>query len=70
MWRVRVDGACIGSGSCVGVAPGHFALGSDNRSRPLSDEIEPDEAILDAVASCPVEAITIEDADTGEPVEP
>ncbi|MCW2642412.1 MAG: hypothetical protein JWP76_4718 [Dactylosporangium sp.] len=70
MWRVRVDGGCIGSGSCAGVAPGHFALGADNRSHPLAPEVAPHEAVLDAVASCPVEAITVVDAATGEVVEP
>jgi ferredoxin len=69
MWRVAVDHTCIGSGSCVGISPAHFALGEDNRSHPLRAEIEPDEAVLDAVASCPVEAITVVDLDTGEIVE-
>jgi ferredoxin len=70
MWRVRVDGGCIGSGSCAGVAPAHFALGDDNRSHPLASEVAPDEAVLDAAASCPVEAIRIVDAESGEIVEP
>jgi ferredoxin len=70
MWRVRVSSACIGSGSCVGIAPRRFELGDDNRSHPLGDEIEPDDAVLDAVASCPMEAITVFDVETGETVEP
>jgi ferredoxin len=70
MWRVRVNSDCIGSGSCVGIAPNRFELGDDNRSHPLDDEIEPDDAVLDAVASCPMEAITVFDADSGETVEP
>ncbi|HEV7897556.1 MAG TPA: ferredoxin [Planosporangium sp.] len=69
MWRVGVDGSCIGSGSCAGIAPAHFALGDDNRSHPLAPEIAPDEAVLDAAASCPVEAIMIVDAESGEAVE-
>ena len=70
MWRVHVDSACIGSGSCVGIAPAHFELGDDARSHPLVAETEPDETVLDAVASCPVEAIMIVDTETGEAVEP
>jgi ferredoxin len=70
MWRVTVDDACIGSGSCVGIAPGHFALGEDNRSHPVAAEIAPDEVVLDAAVSCPVEAILITDADTGAVVDP
>jgi ferredoxin len=70
MWRVTVDDTCIGSGSCVGISPAHFALGEDNRSHPLCTQIEPDDAVLDAVASCPVEAIRVMALDTGEIVEP
>ncbi len=70
MWVVRVSDACIGSSGCVGLAADHFALGPDNRSRPVQAVIEPDETVLDAVASCPMEAISVVDADTGDPVEP
>jgi ferredoxin len=70
MWRVHVNSDCIGSGSCIGIAPKRFDLGDDNRSHPIDEEIEPDDAVLDAVASCPMEAITVVDVATGEPVEP
>jgi ferredoxin len=70
MWRVRVSDACIGSGSCVGITPGRFALGPGNRSQPVAERVTPDDTILDAVASCPMEAITVEDADTGNVIEP
>jgi ferredoxin len=70
MWRVRVEGSCIGSGSCAGVAPGHFALGADNRAHPLTSEFAPDAVVLDAAASCPVEAILVVEVETGEVVEP
>jgi ferredoxin len=67
---VRVRDDCIGSGSCVGIAPDRFVLGDDNRSHPLSPDIKPDGAVLDAAASCPVEAILIVDTASGETVEP
>jgi ferredoxin len=70
MWRVRVSAACIGSGSCVGIAPDRFALGADNRSHPLAELLAPGADLRDAALSCPMEAITIEDAGTGEIVEP
>jgi ferredoxin len=70
MWRLSVTDACIGSGSCVGVTPAHFLLGADNRSRPVAVEVASDEAVRDAAASCPVEAILIHDSDTGAPIEP
>jgi ferredoxin len=70
MWRVRVSTDCIGTGSCVGIAPEGFTLGADNRSHPVAELLAPSGALLDAAASCPMEAITIADADTGEIVEP
>lgn len=70
MWRVRVNQDCRGTGSCVGIAPRYFELGDDNRSHPVADVAEPDEVILDAAASCPMEAIEVEDVETGAPVEP
>lgn len=70
MWRITVNSDCIGSGVCAGTAPRHFALGPDGRSHPLASTVEPDEAVLDAAISCPMEAIAVSDADTGTPVEP
>ena len=69
-WRVEVSAACIASGSCLGVAPKHFALGDDGRSHPTSDRTDEDDSILDAAASCPMEAITVHDTATGRRVEP
>lgn len=69
-WLVTVGAECIGAGSCVGVAPGRFALGGDGRAHPARGVIEADDAVLDAVTSCPVEAIRVHDARTGEPVDP
>lgn len=68
--RVRVTGDCIGSEGCVALAPRHFALGDDHRSHPLAEEVDADQAVLDAAASCPMEAIRIVDARTGVEIEP
>ncbi len=70
MWRIRVNEDCRGTGSCVGLAPRIFALGTDGLSHPVSDVIEPDDVVLDAAASCPMEAIEVTDLDTGQRVEP
>ncbi|MGW4497942.1 ferredoxin [Micromonospora sp. NPDC004336] len=62
-WRVRVDrDRCIGSGICAGTAPGHFAL-VDGLSRPLAERVAPDEALVDAADSCPVEAVVVSEVD-------
>ncbi|GAA3837593.1 hypothetical protein GCM10022243_00110 [Saccharothrix violaceirubra] len=63
MWCVAVDGrTCIGSGMCAAVAPGHFRL-DGAVSVPKRTELEPDDVVLDAAESCPVEAILVRDAD-------
>jgi ferredoxin len=68
-WRVSVDtGRCIGSGVCVGTAPGRFRFDQAQHSSPVRALTDPDEQIRDAAASCPVEAILLTDAGTGEPV--
>jgi ferredoxin len=69
-WRLTVNDDCIASGSCLGIAPKRFALGDDDRSHPTSALIEADETVLDAVASCPMEAISVHDAETGELIDP
>jgi ferredoxin len=69
-WKLSVDkDACIGSAMCVGVAPDRFALDERQRSGPVETEIDPDELVRDAAASCPSEAISLVDAATGEPVD-
>jgi ferredoxin len=70
-WHVTVArGTCVGSAVCTGIAPGRFTLDEQQqRSRPAHALMDPDEAVLDAAASCPVEAISVVDADTGEPIE-
>jgi ferredoxin len=69
-WEVSVDkNACIGSAMCVALAPGRFLLDERQRSGPVEAEIDPDEVARDAGASCPSEAISLVDADTGQLVD-
>jgi len=46
-----------------------FVLHERQRSGPVEAEIEADELVRDAAASCPSEAISLVDADTGQPVD-
>ncbi|NUO59270.1 MAG: ferredoxin [Hamadaea sp.] len=71
MWTVRVERSqCIGSAMCVGVARDRFKLDADDRSVPVTSPIEPDERVRDAAANCPMEAIELRDATTGELIDP
>lgn len=69
-WIVEVDGACIASGMCLGIADSYLVRGEDGKTHPVTAAVDADEVLLDAAASCPVEAITVHDERTGEPIEP
>ncbi|MGK5629382.1 ferredoxin [Streptomyces sp. URMC 123] len=63
-WRVEVDRAvCIGSGMCVDSAPRGFTLDSARKSRSVASETDPDNELMEAAESCPVEAISIRTVD-------
>ena len=69
-WRVEVDAtSCFGSGSCTGIAAGHFTL-DGLVSRPTNELIDPDERVLDAAELCPATAIRVHDAATGDRLAP
>jgi ferredoxin len=69
-WRIEVDrDSCIGSGMCTGSAPAYFRL-VDGTSQPVHDEVDADEPVADAAESCPMEAIRVRDAATGDTVAP
>ncbi|WP_378731357.1 ferredoxin [Nocardia brasiliensis] len=69
-WRIEVDrSTCLGSGMCTGLAPEHFTL-IDGRSSPTAEIVTPDDLVIDAADSCPVEAILVRAADTGEIIAP
>ncbi|HEX6518953.1 MAG TPA: ferredoxin [Streptosporangiaceae bacterium] len=69
-WKISVDkNVCIGSAMCVAIAPDRFVLDERQRSGPAEAEIDPEEVVRDAAASCPAEAIHLVDADTGQPVD-
>jgi ferredoxin len=69
-WKISVDkNVCISSAMCVALATDWFVLDEQQRSGPVEAEIDPDALVRDAVASCPSEAISLVDADTGQPVD-
>jgi ferredoxin len=69
-WLVSVDReTCIGSGMCTGTAAAHFTL-VDGYSTPVAESVEADESIIDAAESCPVEAILVRAAESGQILAP
>lgn len=70
-WRVEVDRSlCIGSAQCVHHAPGGFRLDTARQSHPVAPDTDANEPVLTAAESCPVEAIMITLAGSGEAVFP
>jgi ferredoxin len=60
-WRVSVDrDACVSSGNCVALA-GELFEHTGEGARPRSEEIDPDDAVVEAAETCPMEAIRIVD---------
>lgn len=65
--RVTVDhNKCVGNAMCEQYAPHVFALNEERQSSVKDPQGDPVESVLEAAENCPVSAITVEDADTGE----
>jgi ferredoxin len=61
---------CYGFGDCVDSAPGVFELDDDEKSVVADPNAQPKEDIVMAAQDCPVDAIIIKDAETGEQIYP
>jgi ferredoxin len=65
--RVWVDHqVCVGNAMCESIAPQVFRLNADRQSEAVNPAGDTEENILEAAENCPVSAIFVEDADTGE----
>ena len=65
-YRIVIDrGLCSGFGACADLAPDLVELGSDGIAAARIGECD-DARVLDVAASCPMAAIAIFDAATGE----
>lgn len=59
--RVAVDdGVCMGSATCVSLAPNTFRIGDDNVSIVVDPAGDALGDVLAAEDACPTEAITVE----------
>ena len=69
--RVSVDhNLCVGNSMCETIAPKVFVLNDDRQSEAVNPEGDTEENILEAAENCPVSAISVVDAETGEKLFP
>jgi ferredoxin len=70
-YKITIDRElCIGDGACCGEAPNTFEMDKDNIAVVTNTDGHTPEEILQAAQVCPVDAITLTDAATGEKVWP
>jgi len=61
---------CIGSGLCARTAPAALTLAPNGRATPVGPTTTPSDALTEAAEMCPVEAIAVRHATTGELLAP
>lgn len=65
--KVWVDHqVCVGNAMCETFAPKVFQLDDNRQSKVVDPDGNSVEEILEAAENCPVSAIVVEDAETGE----
>ncbi|MET8212884.1 ferredoxin [Streptomyces sp. NPDC005373] len=70
-WKVTVDPrVCVRTGLCAASAPKEFQLDERGQGRATADVLPASEEVLEVAESCPIEAISITDAETAELVFP
>ncbi len=69
--QVTVDhNVCVGNAMCPHLAPKVFALNDDRQSQVIDPNGDTADVVLEAAEACPVSAITVVDAETGEQLFP
>jgi ferredoxin len=69
--KIVVDAdTCIGDGICCDEAPQTFEMNDDNVAVVKPSSSDDRETILAAARSCPVDAITVVDEDSGQQLYP
>ena len=61
---------CVGNSMCETIAAKVFVMNDDRQSEVADPEADTEENILEAAESCPVSAIKVVDAETGETLFP
>jgi ferredoxin len=68
--EVEVSPACISSGYCRNFAPDVFGAKEDRKSFVKQSPVPESSELQEAWESCPTEAISVRDAETGEEIFP
>ncbi len=69
--QITVDhDLCMGNGQCVFLAPDVFRHNANRQSAVVDPAGAPEETVLKAAGFCPTGAISIADAESGEPLFP
>ena len=69
--KVWVDPhTCVGNAMCESIAPRVFRLNENRQSEAVDPAGDSEAKILEAAENCPVSAIFVEDAETGEQLFP
>ena len=69
-WRISVDrNVCQSTAMCVSVAERFFEL-RGGYSTPIEPEVDPDEDVVEAAESCPLEAIKVHSVTDGHQIAP
>ena len=61
---------CVGNAMCITIATKAFKLNDERQAVSADPDGDTEELILEAAENCPVAAITVVDADTGEQLFP
>jgi ferredoxin len=69
--KISVDhNVCVGNAMCETFAANTFTLNDNRQSVVKNPEGDAEEQVLEAAENCPVSAITVLDAETGEQLFP
>jgi len=69
--RIRVDHLlCVGNQMCETYAPNVFRMNDNRQSEVVDPAGDHEEKIMEAAENCPMSAIIVEDAETGEQLFP
>ena len=69
--QVSVDhDICVGNAMCITIATKAFKLNDERQAVSDNPDGDTEEIILEAAENCPVAAITVTDADTGDTLFP